>query len=170
MTKADIVARMAAAAGWPKAGTERALRAALIGIRASLKRGDPVTLVGFGTFSVARRKPRMLKNPRTGQAVTVAGRIPRFKPSKELKQAVRCLGFPCRSLQAIARIERSASRPYARRRGGVMCRPGSLRRERPVRAARCRRTPAGAHGRSRPPARPGRQDTLRQESGRGAGA
>ena len=89
VTKADIVARMAAAAGWPKAGTERALRAALGGIRASLKRGDAVTLVGFGTFSVARRKPRTLKNPRTGQAVTVAGRIPRFKPSKELKQAVR---------------------------------------------------------------------------------
>lgn len=89
MTKADIVARMAAAAGWPKAGSERALRAALAGIRASLKRGDAVTLVGFGTFSVARRKPRTLKNPRTGQAVTVAGRIPRFKPSKELKQAVR---------------------------------------------------------------------------------
>jgi len=89
MTKADIVARMAAAAGWPKAGTERALRAAPAGMCASLKRGDPVTLVGFGTFSVARRKPRTLKNPRTGKAVTVAGRIPRFKPSKELRQAVR---------------------------------------------------------------------------------
>ena len=89
MTKADIVSRMAVAAGWPKAGTERALRAAPAGIRASLKRGDAVTLVGFGTFSVARRKPRTLKNPRTGQTVTVAGRIPRFKPSKELRQAVR---------------------------------------------------------------------------------
>ena len=64
MTKADIVARMAVAAGWPKAGSERALRAALAGIRASLKRGDAVTLVGFGTFSVARRKPRTVKNPR----------------------------------------------------------------------------------------------------------
>src|SRR2546422_887353 len=93
MTKAEIVTRMAAAAGWPKAGTERALRAALAGIRASLKRGDAVTLVGFGTFSVARRKPRTLKNPRTGQAVTVAGRIPRFKPSKELRQAVRWPAF-----------------------------------------------------------------------------
>src|SRR5439155_1607057 len=62
---------------------------AAAGMCASLKRGDPVTLVGFGTFSVARRKPRTLKNPRTGKAVTVAGRIPRFKPSKELRQAVR---------------------------------------------------------------------------------
>ena len=89
MTKADLVVRMAAAAGWPKASTERAVRAMLAGIKASLKRGDSVTLVGFGTFSVARRKPRTMKNPRTGQAVTVGGRIPRFKPSKELKQAVR---------------------------------------------------------------------------------
>ena len=89
MTKADLVVRMAAAAGWPKASTERAVRAMLAGIKASLKRGDSVTLVGFGTFSVARRKPRTMKNPRTGQAVTVGGRIPRFKPSKELKQTVR---------------------------------------------------------------------------------
>jgi DNA-binding protein HU-beta len=89
MTRADLIERMARAADWPKAGTERALRAMLYGIRGSLKRGDPVRLVGFGTFSVARRKPRTLRNPRTGQSVAVAGRIPRFKPSKELKQAVR---------------------------------------------------------------------------------
>jgi DNA-binding protein HU-beta len=58
-------------------------------IRGSLKRGDAVTLVGFGTFSVAKRKTRTMRNPRTGQTVTVTGRIPRFKPSKELRQAVR---------------------------------------------------------------------------------
>jgi DNA-binding protein HU-beta len=80
---------MATAAGWPKAGTERALRAMLAGIQSSLKKGDTVTLVGFGTFSVARRKPRTMRNPRTGDAITVASRIPRFKPSKELKQALR---------------------------------------------------------------------------------
>lgn len=80
---------MAQAAGWPKAGTERALRAMLAAIQGSMKRGDTVTLVGFGTFSVARRKPRTMRNPRTGHAITVASRIPRFKPSKELKQALR---------------------------------------------------------------------------------
>jgi DNA-binding protein HU-beta len=89
VTRSDLVARMATAAGWPKAGTERALRAMLAGIQSSLKRGDTVTLVGFGTFSVARRKPRTMRNPRTGDAITVASRIPRFKPSKELKQALR---------------------------------------------------------------------------------
>jgi len=89
VTKADLIARMAAEAGWPKAATERALRAMLAAIRSSLKRGEAVTLVGFGTLAVARRKPRTTRNPRTGQSVTVGGRIPRFKPSKELKQAVR---------------------------------------------------------------------------------
>ena len=89
MTKADLVVRMAQASGWSKAATERALRAMLAGIRTSLKCGDAVTLVGFGTFTVARRKPRTMKNPKTGQSVTVGGRVPRFKPSKELKQAVR---------------------------------------------------------------------------------
>lgn len=89
MTRVHLVNRMAPAAGWSKAATERALRAMVASIRGSLKRGEAVTLVGFGTFAVARRKPRTMRNPRTGQAVAVAGRMPRFKPSKELKQAVR---------------------------------------------------------------------------------
>lgn len=89
MTRRDLVAQMAKASGWPKTGAERGLRAMLAAIRTSLKHGDSVTLVGFGTFSVARRRPRTVRNPKTGQTVTVAGRSPRFKPSKELKQAVR---------------------------------------------------------------------------------
>lgn len=90
MTRADLVTSMAAASGWSKAATDRALRALLASIRTSLKRGQPVTLVGFGTFSVSRRKARKGKNPRTGQPMTVVGgRTPRFKPSKELKRAVR---------------------------------------------------------------------------------
>jgi DNA-binding protein HU-beta len=89
VTRADLVAAMAASSGWTKAATDRALRAMLASIRTSLKRGQPVTLVGFGTFTVARRKPRKGKNPRTGQPMHVAGgRTPRFKPSRELKRAV----------------------------------------------------------------------------------
>ncbi|HEU4439575.1 MAG TPA: HU family DNA-binding protein [Methylomirabilota bacterium] len=90
MNRADLVTTMAAASGWTKAEADRALRAFLASVQRSLKRGQPVTLVGFGTFSVSRRKPRRGKNPRTGQPMHVAGgRIPRFKPSKELKRAVR---------------------------------------------------------------------------------
>lgn len=58
-------------------------------MRAALKRGEPVTLVGFGTFSIARRRPRTIRNPRTGHPSTVGGRVPRFKPSRDLKRAVR---------------------------------------------------------------------------------
>ncbi len=90
MNRADLVASMARASGWSKAATDRALRALLASIKSSLKRGQPVTLVGFGTFAVARRKPRKGKNPRTGQPMNVAGgKTPRFRPSKELKRAVR---------------------------------------------------------------------------------
>jgi len=89
MTRADVVVRMAQAAGWPRASTERAFRAMLTAIRGALRRGEPVTLVGFGTFSVARRRPRTVRNPRTGHTVTVAGRTPRFRPSAELKASVR---------------------------------------------------------------------------------
>jgi len=90
MTRADLVVSMATASGWTKAAADRALRALLSSIRSSLKRGQPVTLVGFGSFVVARRKPRKGKNPRTGQPMHVqGGRTPRFRPSKELKRAVR---------------------------------------------------------------------------------
>jgi DNA-binding protein HU-beta len=90
MTRADLVASMAAQSGWTKAAADRALRALLASVRASLKRGQPVTLVGFGTFSVGRRKPRKGKNPRTGQPMNVTGgRTPKFKPSPELKRVVR---------------------------------------------------------------------------------
>lgn len=89
MTRADLVTRMAAAADWPKAATERALRAMLTAVRVALKRGDTLTLVGFGTLAVARRRPRTMRNPRTGRPVVVAGRMLRFKPSQELRRAVR---------------------------------------------------------------------------------
>lgn len=90
MTRVHLVASMAAASGWSKAASDRALRALLESIRTSLKRRRSVTLVGFGTFSVAQRKPRTGVNPRTGKPMIVsAGRLPRFKPSKELKRAVR---------------------------------------------------------------------------------
>ena len=90
MIRSDIVSAMAASTGWTKAASDRALRALLASIRTSLKRGQSVTLVGFGTFCVSRRKPRRGKNPRTGQPMVVAaGRTTRFKPSRELKRAIR---------------------------------------------------------------------------------
>jgi DNA-binding protein HU-beta len=90
MTRADLVVAMAAGSGWTKAAADRALRAMLASIRGSLKRGEPVTIIGFGTFAVTRRKARKGKNPRTGQPMhVVGGKTPRFRPSRELKRAVQ---------------------------------------------------------------------------------
>ena len=90
MTKADLIVAMAKASGGTKVSAERAINACLGAIRDSLKRGRRVTLVGFGTFAVAKRAARNGRNPRTGKVIKIpAARVPRFKPSKSLKTAVR---------------------------------------------------------------------------------
>lgn len=89
-TKADLVAVVAKASGGTKVAAERGINALLGAIRDSLKRGRRVTLVGFGTFSTSRRAARDGRNPRTGKTMRIpAARVPRFKPSKSLKKAIR---------------------------------------------------------------------------------
>jgi len=90
MTKADLIDKVASSAGLSKADAGRALDAALDSITKSLKKGQKVTLVGFGTFSVAKRKARMGRNPRTGEEIKIAAsKTPKFTPGKMLKQAVK---------------------------------------------------------------------------------
>jgi DNA-binding protein HU-beta len=89
MTKADLVAAMAKASGGSKVAAERALDAFLSDISDALRRGRKVTIGGFGTFLVGRRAERNGRNPRTGKAIKIpACRVPRFKPSRSLKEAV----------------------------------------------------------------------------------
>jgi len=67
-----------------------AVDAVLDAITASLKKGQPVTLVGFGTFKVAKRKARTGRNPRTGKEIKIpAKKVPVFKAGSELKKAVK---------------------------------------------------------------------------------
>lgn len=90
MTKADLIARMAKDAQISKAAAGKALGGALDEITKSLKKGQSVTLIGFGTFSVAKRKARKGRNPQTGKAITIAARrVPKFKAGAELKKAVK---------------------------------------------------------------------------------
>ncbi len=90
MTKAELVDRMAKGSGVTKKAAEFALESALKSIRDSLKRGKKVTLVGFGTFSVAKRSARNGRNPQTGRVIRIpAARVPRFKAGKDLKKAVK---------------------------------------------------------------------------------
>ena len=89
MNKADLIDRMADAAGISKADAGQALDAMLDGVTAALKGGDKVTLVGFGTFSVSHRAARTGRNPRTGETLQIpAMKAAKFSPGKELKDAV----------------------------------------------------------------------------------
>ena len=89
MTKADLVAAMAKASGGSKVAAERALNSVIEDVFDTLKKGRRVTLGGFGTFMVSRRAERNGRNPRTGKALTIpACRVPRFKPSRTLKDAL----------------------------------------------------------------------------------
>ena len=72
-----------------KAAATRALDAALDGIANSLKKADPVVLVGFGTFLVRERAARTGRNPQTGEPLQIAAaKVPAFKPGKALKDAL----------------------------------------------------------------------------------
>lgn len=89
MTKTEIVEQMAQDAGISKAVAETALRSALDSVSNSLAKGQEVTIVGFGTFSVANRAARTGRNPQTGEPIEIkATKVPRFKPGKALKDAV----------------------------------------------------------------------------------
>ena len=90
MNKGELIEHIAAQADLSKAAAGRALDAMIVGVRTSLKKGRSVTLVGFGTFSVSKRKARSGRNPRTGAAIRIkASKLAKFKPGKALKDAIR---------------------------------------------------------------------------------
>ena len=90
MTKAELIDKVASGTGLSKADASRALDATLNSIKSALKKGQKITLVGFGTFSVVKRKTRKGRNPRTGQVITIpAAKVPKFSAGKALKDAVR---------------------------------------------------------------------------------
>jgi DNA-binding protein HU-beta len=90
MTKADLVDKMAQNVGTSKAVAEKALDSLITEIKKSLKKGKKVTLVGFGTFSVAKRKARKGVNPRTGEVINIkASKVAKFKAGKALKDATK---------------------------------------------------------------------------------
>ncbi|MEE9159590.1 MAG: HU family DNA-binding protein [Gammaproteobacteria bacterium] len=89
MNKSELIDAIAQSADISKAAAGRALEAALDNITGALKRGDPVTLVGFGTFNVRQRAARSGRNPRTGETIFIkASKNPAFKAGKALKDAI----------------------------------------------------------------------------------
>ncbi|MEW6570003.1 MAG: HU family DNA-binding protein [Nitrospirota bacterium] len=90
MTKAELTDKIASSTGLSKADAARALDSTLNSVKSALKKGQKVTLVGFGTFSVVKRKSRKGRNPRTGDVITIpATKIPKFTAGKALKDAVK---------------------------------------------------------------------------------
>jgi DNA-binding protein HU-beta len=89
VNKIELIEHVAKHADISKAAAGRAIEAVVGGIRTSLKKGNSVTLVGFGTFSVGKRAARAGRNPRTGAAIKIkAAKVPKFRPGKALKDAV----------------------------------------------------------------------------------
>ena len=89
MNKAELVDAMASEAKITKADASRALQAFMVVTSKTLKKGERVALVGFGTFSVAKRSARNGRNPQTGKEIQIAAsKAPGFKAGKALKDAV----------------------------------------------------------------------------------
>ena len=89
MNKTELIDHIAKQADISKAAAGRALEAIVGGIRSSLKKGNSVTLVGFGTFAVGKRAARTGRNPRTGEAIKIkAAKVPKFRPGKALKDSL----------------------------------------------------------------------------------
>jgi DNA-binding protein HU-beta len=89
MNKSDLIDAIAASTGLTKADAGRALDATTDSIASALQKGQSVSLVGFGTFSVKHRAARSGRNPRTGETIKIkASNTPGFKAGKALKDAV----------------------------------------------------------------------------------
>lgn len=89
MNKTELIAAVAEKSGLSKKDTEKAISAALCTITESLKAGEKVSLVGFGTFEVRERPAHMGHNPMTGAAIEIAAsKAPAFKAGKALKEAL----------------------------------------------------------------------------------
>ncbi|MFO0752061.1 MAG: HU family DNA-binding protein [Thermodesulfovibrionales bacterium] len=90
MTKTELIDKMSKEASISKAAAGKALDSLIDGVKKTLKKGNKVTLVGFGTFSISKRKARKGRNPRTGEAIKIkASKAPKFTAGKALKDAVQ---------------------------------------------------------------------------------
>lgn len=89
MTKAELIEKVAQENGFSKAAAEKVINSVTDNISRCLKKNDKITLTGFGTFSVSKRKARTGRNPQTGQEIKIkATKVPRFKAGKALKDVV----------------------------------------------------------------------------------
>jgi DNA-binding protein HU-beta len=90
MTREELTEKIAKDCKLSKAQADRAMKSMLDGITTSLKKGKKISFVGFGTFSITKRKARNGRNPQTGETIRIAAaKVPKFKPGLKLKTAVK---------------------------------------------------------------------------------
>ncbi len=90
MTKAELISNVGKEAKISKASAEKAINAFTATVTKALKKGDKLTLPGFGTFTVVKRKARVGRNPQTGKEIKIpAARVPKFKPGNLLRSSVK---------------------------------------------------------------------------------
>jgi DNA-binding protein HU-beta len=89
MNKQDLITKIAQDTGITKSNAAAAVESFIEGIAKSLKKGQPITFVGFGTFKTAQRKARTARNPQTGASIKIPKRrVVRFNAGKALKQSL----------------------------------------------------------------------------------
>ena len=89
MNKAQLIEAVATAANVTTVDAENCLNSAIENIKKAVKKGDDVTLIGFGTFTKAKRKARMGRNPQTGKEIKIpAMNMPKFRPGREFKDSI----------------------------------------------------------------------------------
>ena len=89
MNKGDLIEKIAGDAKLTKTQATDAFNSVIGNVTVALKKGQKVTIVGFGTFSVSKRKARTGRNPQTGAPIKIAAKkVPKFTPGSELKKAV----------------------------------------------------------------------------------
>lgn len=89
MNKTELIEHIAKHADISKAAATRALESTIGAVKDTLRKGDSVSLVGFGTFTVGERAERLGRNPRTGDAIKIdSAKVPKFRPGKALKDAL----------------------------------------------------------------------------------
>jgi DNA-binding protein HU-beta len=90
MTRAELVAKIASAAGITKSLAEKAVKGFVSAASGALENGDKITLVGFGTFIVWERSQRAGRNPRTGERIKIpASKVVKFKAGKILSEKIK---------------------------------------------------------------------------------
>jgi len=90
VTKKDLTAEVAEITDLSKKDAEDIINAFLESVKNSLKKGEKVSIAGFGNFEIRERSARVGRNPRTGESMNIAAsRVPAFKAGKELKELVK---------------------------------------------------------------------------------